>query len=267
MIGALVLLLAWEQIHPFYNFFNRSVKRKGRHDLRNLFVGLVNALLVSLVFVSLWAMGSDWSHEERFGLFHRFEMGTAFHFVLAVLLLDLWMYIWHRMNHEISFFWRFHRVHHSDPNMDVTTATRFHVGEIFFSSLFRIPLIILLGIWVGELLLYETIAFTVVQLHHSNVGLPPKLDRMVRGVIVSPFMHKIHHSRWRPETDSNYGSLFSFWDRIARTFRMRNLEDFKSLRIGLDEFDDPEYETVKNIFRLPVLKIRRDPVEDDEKKQ
>ncbi|MDX1672691.1 MAG: sterol desaturase family protein [Balneolaceae bacterium] len=267
MIALLVVLLAWEQINPFYNFFSRSVKRKGKHDLRNLFVGLVNALLVSGVFVALWAMGSDWSYEERFGLLHRFELGTVAHFIMAVLLLDLWMYIWHRMNHEIRFFWRFHRVHHSDPHMDVTTASRFHVGEIFFSSLFRIPLIILLGIWVGELLLYETIAFAVVQLHHSDVGLPPTLDRMLRGVIVSPFMHKIHHSRWRPETDSNYGSLFSFWDRIARTFRMRDLQGFKTLRIGLDEFDDPKYETVKNIFRLPLLKIQREEEEQKPEKQ
>ncbi|MDX1636765.1 MAG: sterol desaturase family protein, partial [Balneolaceae bacterium] len=219
---------------------------------------LVNALAVSLVFVALWAVTAEWSWQESFGLLHRFEMGIIAHGILAVLLLDAWMYIWHRMNHEIPFFWRFHRVHHSDPSMDVTTASRFHIGEIVFSSLLRIPIIALLGIHLGELLLYETIAFGVVQLHHADIGLPGKLDLMLRTVIVSPLMHKVHHSRWQPETDSNYGSLFSFWDRLARSFRMRDEEGFKTLRIGLDEFDDPKYETVKNIFKLPFLDIRRE---------
>lgn len=267
VISLLIILVLWEQASPFYDFFRRSLRQKGKHDFRNLLVGVVNGVVISVLFVALWAIAAEWSAQESFGLLHRLDIGIVGHAAAAILLLDAWMYIWHRLNHEIPFLWRFHRVHHSDPTMDVTTASRFHVGEIIISSLLRIPLIFLLGIHLEELLLYETIAFAVVQLHHADIGLPNTLDRMLRTVIVSPLMHKIHHSRWQPETDSNYGSLFSFWDRLARSFRMRDVEGFKSLRIGLDQFDDPQYETVKNIFKLPFLDLRREPKQEKGKDQ
>jgi len=251
----LILLMVWEQVNPFYLFFS-SKKEKGIHFFKNLLLGSVNAVIISVIFVSLWAWAAQWSFQQEAGVLHNLPLGTISHAILAIVIFDLWMYIWHRINHVIPFLWRFHRVHHSDPSMDVTTASRFHVGEIILSSLIRIPVIILLGMHLGELLLYETIAFAVVQIHHANITLNGKMDRILRSVIISPFMHKIHHSDWQPETDSNYGSLFSFWDRIGRSFRMRSEEGFKDLNIGLKEFADERYETVKNLFKLPFFSIK-----------
>jgi sterol desaturase/sphingolipid hydroxylase (fatty acid hydroxylase superfamily) len=134
--------------------------------------------------------------------------------------------------------------------MDVSTAGRFHVGEIVFSSLLRIPLILLLGVYAWELLLYETVMFAVVQFHHANIGVPPVLDRALRTVIVTPAMHKVHHSRLQVETDSNYSALFSFWDRLARSFKLR--PDPRTIDFGLDEFDEPRHETLPGLLRMPL---------------
>lgn len=260
LLAGLILLFAWESIQPFYGYFRGAIKKRGKHAFRNLTLGALNSVLVAGIFVGLWFAASVWADEYRFGVMHWLQDGFGLlvwiHAVGAILLFDAWSYLWHRINHEIPFFWRFHRVHHSDPNMDVTTANRFHIGEIFFSSLFRIPLIALLGIYLWELVLYETLMFAVVQFHHTNIDIPEKVDRILRTVIVSPNMHRVHHSRWQPETDSNYSSLFSFWDRLARTFRLN--PNPKEIKLGLDEFDREDDQTVRGMLRTPMSKQKRD---------
>lgn len=250
----------WESVLPFYAFFSGSFKVRSFHALRNLFIGVTNGLLVSLFFIGLWLAASIWAEENRFGLMHWLEDTLSIpnwvHVAGAVLLLDLWTYLWHRMNHKIPFFWRFHSVHHSDHSMDVTTASRFHLGEIFFSSLFRIPLIILFGVYLWELVLYEIVMFAVVQFHHANIRFPEKYDRILRFFIVTPNMHRVHHSRWQPETDSNYSSLFSFWDRIANTFRIN--PNPETISLGLDQFDKKEDQTIKGIIKTPLRKPNKD---------
>lgn len=251
VIGLIVLLMI-EQAHPFFDFFKGSIKEKGKHLLANMALGLTNALVISVFFVGTWLWASNWAYENGFGILNWIEaVGVPAwgHTLGAVLLMDLWMYLWHLMNHKIPLFWRFHRVHHADPNMDVTTASRFHTGEIIFSSALRIGVIAITGIYLWELLLYETIMFAVVQFHHADIALPEKLDKALRAIIVTPAMHKVHHSRWQPETDSNYSSLFSFWDRIGKTFRLHN--PLKTLRIGLDEFDSEEDRKIKGLFDMP----------------
>ncbi|MEX0648854.1 MAG: sterol desaturase family protein [Balneolaceae bacterium] len=259
LVVILVLLFLWESVHPFYAYFTGSFKIRGKHALNNLIIGVINGLLVSFVFIGLWLAASVWADEARFGLMHWLQDSLSLplwiHAAGAVLLLDFWTYTWHRLNHVVPFFWRFHKVHHSDNKMDVTTASRFHLGEIFFSSLFRIPLIMIFGVYLWELVLYEIIMFAVVQFHHANVGLPEKYDRMLRIVIVTPNMHRVHHSRWQPETDSNYSSLFSFWDRIARTFLLNPAPE--TIKPGLKELDHTEDQTVSGMLKTPLKKSNR----------
>ncbi|PKD44258.1 sterol desaturase family protein [Rhodohalobacter barkolensis] len=260
LAGVLILLFIWESLHPFYAYFTESFKDRGKHVFRNLVIGAINGLLVSVIFVGLWLSASVWAEGNRFGIMHWLQDATGLplwaHAAGAILLLDFWTYAWHRMNHEIPFFWRFHSVHHSDNKMDVTTASRFHLGEIFFSSIFRIPLIALFGVYLWELVLYEIVMFAVVQFHHANVGLPEKYDRILRTIIVTPNMHRVHHSRWQPETDSNYSSLFSIWDRLARTFRLNPKPE--TIKLGLEQFDSEEDQTVKGMFKTPVKNPARD---------
>jgi sterol desaturase/sphingolipid hydroxylase (fatty acid hydroxylase superfamily) len=260
VIGLIILMLV-EQAHPFFDFFKGSLREKGRHLVANMALGLTNAILISVLFVGAWLWASNWAYEHQFGILNWLGLPLWAHATGAVLLMDFWMYLWHVMNHKIPLFWRFHRVHHADANMDVTTASRFHTGEIVFSSFLRIGIIIVTGLYLWELLLYETLMFAVVQFHHANIALPEKLDKALRMIIVTPAMHKVHHSRWQPETDSNYSSLFSFWDRIGKTFRLHN--PLNTLRIGLDEFDSEEDRKVKGLFMMPFRKGNRNKNDSD----
>ena len=255
-VMVLALLLAWESLVPFHAYFAGSTGQRVRHGLRNLVLGVLNSLLTGLGFAALWWTTAQWAQAHEFGLLNWLPMPVWARVGGAFLLFDAWMYGWHRLNHWIPFFRRFHRTHHSDPKMDVTTANRFHIGEIALSSILRVPVIALLGLQLWELALYELAMFTVVQLHHANIALPMWLDRALRVVIVTPFMHKVHHSRWQPETDSNYSSLFSFWDRLFRTFRLR--DDPGKLRFGLQEFDGQENHTLTGLLATPLKQVQQE---------
>jgi sterol desaturase/sphingolipid hydroxylase (fatty acid hydroxylase superfamily) len=252
-VGLLALLLVWESWAPFFAYFSRAGGERARHALKNLALGVLNAVVTGLLFVGLWWSTAAWAERQHFGLLHWAGLPAWARFAAALLLFDAWMYCWHRLNHRIPLLWRFHRTHHSDPRMDVTTANRFHLGEILFSSILRVPVIALLGLRLWELALYEAAMFAVVQVHHANIALPAWLDRGLRALIVTPFMHKVHHSRWQPETDSNYSSLFSFWDRLFGTLRLR--EDPRTLQYGLEEFDPPKHQTLGGLLITPFRKM------------
>lgn len=254
-VVVLLLLLTWESVAPFVLQFTRAPADRARHALRNLALGGLNAVLNGFICVGLWWAVAHWTALHGFGLLRWFTLPVWAHWLGAFLLLDLWMYLWHRLNHRIPFLWRFHRVHHSDPAMDVTTASRFHLGEIAMSCVARLPVIALLGIGLLELVIYEAVMFAVVQLHHANIKLPGWLERGLRLIIVTPYMHKVHHSDWQLETDSNYSSLLSVWDRLFRTFRLR--DDPRSLHFGLKEFATPQDQTLKGLFTTPFKAVRR----------
>lgn len=251
-ISLLGALLLWETAHPFFAF--PKGRERIRHGSRNVVLGILNAALTSVVFVALWLSVSRWAEHHDIGLLHWLTLPTWTEWLIAILIFDAWTYYWHRINHRIPFLWRFHRVHHSDPHMDVTTANRFHIGEIALSSMLRVPLIILYGASIEQLALYELLMFAVVQFHHANIGISEKWDRVLRLLIVTPYMHKVHHSRWQPETDSNYSSLLSIWDRIFRSFRINKKPE--TIRIGLDEFDHPADQTIAGLLRTPITRRR-----------
>jgi sterol desaturase/sphingolipid hydroxylase (fatty acid hydroxylase superfamily) len=260
----LVLLLAWETVRPFFDSFHGRPAARGAHALRNLaFGGLTVLLLMPVGFVTAWAWAADLSAARGWGALHRLGLPAWAHAAASVVALDCWTYWWHRCNHAVPFLWRFHRAHHSDPWMDVTTATRFHVGEIAMSNVLRIPLILLLGVRVWELALYEILALAVVMFHHANVGLPGRLDRALRVLIVTPAMHKVHHSRVRAETDSNYTALLSVWDRAFGTFRSR--ADPREIRFGLDGFDGGRDQSVPGMLRAPLARSAPAGAEDRSK--
>ncbi|PAP75102.1 sterol desaturase family protein [Rubrivirga marina] len=247
-LAGLAALLLLESAHPFFELF-RARRERSRHLVRNLVLGAINSVIVAVVFAGLWVAAAVWAEARGLGLLNAVGLPPWAHALGAVLALDAWTYAWHRMNHRVPFLWRFHRVHHSDAQMDVTTASRFHTGEIVLSSLLRLPLIVALGVYAWELVLYETLMFAVVQFHHANVALPPRVEAVVNKVIVTPTMHKVHHSRWQPETDSNYSAMLSVWDRLFRSFRQRERPD--EIRLGLDACDDDAFQSVAGMLRTP----------------
>jgi sterol desaturase/sphingolipid hydroxylase (fatty acid hydroxylase superfamily) len=212
----LFTLLAWETAQPFFAHFGRAGER-ARHGALNLALGAVNVALVAFVFTGAWLVVIQWSAANRIGILNWFDLSLWPRAALAVLLLDAWTYFWHWLNHRVLLLWRFHRWHHADRAMDVTTASRFHTGEIALSSIFRLPVLLIIGCRIEELAFYELMLFAVVQFHHANIALPGGLDQLLRLFIVTPSIHKVHHSVVRAECDSNFSSLFSWWDRLFRT--------------------------------------------------
>lgn len=249
-LGWLVVLLTWETAAPFFILFG-SWRERGLHAARNIILGLLNGLVTAMLFAIAWKWVADQAAARHFGLLALIALPGWAHALLAVLLLDVWTYWWHRICHLVPVLWRFHRVHHSDAQMDVTTANRFHFGEIILSSLLRLPLLALLGIHFGELVLYETLLQVVVQWQHANIGLPLVLERALRLVVVTPGMHKVHHSRAQPETDSNFASLMPVWDAFFGSRRWRT--DPENIRLGLDGHDRAERQKLGGLLREPFL--------------
>ena len=223
------------------------------HAMRNMTLGLLNAVVAALLVAPLLAGLSLWAENNGFGLLHMVPLPPAAAMVAAILMFDGWMYLWHRANHQIGFLWRFHRVHHSDPEMDATTGIRFHTGEILISSALRLAVVPLLGITIGQLLVYEMLLLPVILFHHSNVRFSKRMDAPLRLMIVTPAIHRVHHSRLQVETDSNYSSVFSFWDRIAGTLRLRR--DGQPVNFGLDEYDREEWQCVIGLLTTPFVSI------------
>jgi len=257
----LLLLLIWEGYAPFFSFFRQRMKQRAHHALRNFLLTIMNVIMLSLLFIGLWGMAADYAADHNLGLLHQLSLPLWGKALIAVLLFDFWTYWWHRFNHVIPFLWRFHRVHHSDPKMDVTTSNRFHIGEIFMSSVLRIPLIILFGAELWHIALYEALMFPVVQFHHANISLPPQLDRLLRIFIVTPDMHKVHHSRYHKETDTNYTSMLSIWDRVFGSFRLS--KDPSTIQLGLKHFDDDNKQSVLGMLTTPAGKTPPAPESED----
>ena len=185
---------------------------------------LVNLAISALTFVAAiilvqpatrWAV--HWSADKPFGLVHLVALPRWAGFALSFLLMDLSFYYWHLANHRVPLLWRFHNVHHTDPDLDVTTAFRFHFGEIAFSSVFNVIAVSAIGISAWAFAIYQLLFQAEVLFHHSNLRLPIGLERLLSKVIVTPRMHGIHHSQIHRENNSNFGTLFTWWDRLHRT--------------------------------------------------
>jgi len=261
MMATVMLAVLWcaETIAPMY------VGRDGRvpHGLRNLAMGLINTLVVALPFAGLmWAV-TAWAQGQGLGLYAVLPGSAWLGWVVVLVLFDAWMYLWHRLNHRVPLLWRLHAVHHSDREMDASSAFRFHTGEIALSFLARLAVLPLLGMTMPQLLLYESVLLPVILFHHSNIRLPAGIDRALRLVIVTPRMHWVHHSRIRVETDSNYASVLSVWDRLFGSFRLR--QDPERIALGLDDDEGGQaWQTLGGMLSSPLTMGR--PARGDEPK-
>lgn len=230
---------------------------------------LVNGLFAALTALAVYLIVRPaaeatlaWTAQRPFGLVHLFGLPPAGEAVAAFFLMDLTFYWWHRANHRLPILWRFHNVHHFDPDLDVSTAFRFHFGEILFSTGFRVLQVGLIGISAWTYALYE-IAFQAGTLfHHSNLRLPHRVERLLVLLLVTPRMHGIHHSRVRSETNSNYSTLFSFWDRLHRSLGLNIPQG--EIEIGVPGYAKPEDNEWRQALAAP-FRSQRDywPQEDD----
>lgn len=242
---SLAIFITWETLRPFFSFGARHWFR----GVSNALVGLTNTVLGRLLFSGVYAWTFSVFPADRVGLLGLFTMPFWAEIALTILLLDLWSYWWHRFNHTILFLWRFHRAHHTDTEMGATTAYRFHPVEIIFSSVLRLPLILILGLRPEGLLLYESILTVSVTFHHANIGIGARADAAVRTFIVSPVMHKLHHSVKPGEFSSNYSSILSLWDRLFGTWT--ETDKPHEIRLGLAIYRDKWWQSYWGILLTP----------------
>lgn len=250
VVAAAVLAVLWiaEGVAPM--FLGRT--RRAAHAARHIALAAINAGVLAVVFAGATLAVSAWAAARGFGLLRLVELPAWAYWLLALVLIDLWQFLWHRLNHRVPLLWRFHAVHHSDAEIDASSGVRFHAGEIVLSGLARLAVLPAIGAAVEHVALYELFVTPIVLFHHSNIRVPRRLDRVLRLVIVTPWMHWVHHSRLQPETDSNYASGLSVWDRLFGTFRLR--DDPRTISLGLDGYDGERSRTLTGMFLSPARK-------------
>jgi len=243
----LVLLETWFQLR-------KRVQSRWKRMFINFIVSIPAFALLRLLFLPAMIILAKQNVEWHIGLMHLLPAPVWLKAILAFLLLDYTNYIWHILLHKIPFLWRFHLVHHTDLDLDITTSFRFHFGEMIGSVLFRGAAIVVIGAHPVLVLVYEIAYEAVNQFQHSNVKLPFRLEKMLNYLIVTPRMHGIHHSVIRQETDSNYSIIFSFWDRLHKTIRLNIPQN--AIVTGVPQYSKEHELTVGKLLLLPFTQIR-----------
>lgn len=235
-----------------------SLRRPVRNRFHRITVNLIFssiAAVTGLLAVRPVSMGTVlFSGNNGIGLLNIFDFPFSIEFTIGFLLMDLSFYYWHRLNHVVPLLWRFHNVHHSDPDLDVSTSFRFHFVEILYSSIFRIVQVAIIGIPIHVYLCYELVFSLATIFHHSNIRLPLRVEKLLNKIVVTPRMHGVHHSFYRDETNSNYSVIFSFWDRLHRSLILNVPQS--EIRIGVPAYNRTKDNTLSHMIRMPFFAQR-----------
>lgn len=249
-LGVFAVMAVWELLAPR----RRLSQPKAQRWFNNLGLVVFNTALLRLVF-PLAAVGMAVSAElNGWGLFNRIDASGWLALLASVVILDGAIYLQHVMFHAVPLFWRLHRVHHADLDFDVTTGSRFHPVEILLSMLIKFAVIVLLGPPVVAVVVFEVLLNASSMFNHSNVRLPAFLDALLRWVIVTPDMHRVHHSHLDHETNSNFGFNLSIWDRLFGTYRNQPEQGHEGMVIGIDTFRDAGHcVTLRGMLGMPFI--------------
>jgi sterol desaturase/sphingolipid hydroxylase (fatty acid hydroxylase superfamily) len=235
-IGVFVLMALWEIASPRRQLTISKAKRW----TSNIGLVVLNSVVIRLLFptaavgVSILAQENDW------GLFNQFELPGALEVILCVIALDFVIYLQHVMVHFVPLFWRLHRVHHADLDYDLTTGSRFHTLEIILSMLIKFATIAILGPPLVAVVIFEVLLNATAMFNHGNVYLPVKIDRVLRLFVVTPDMHRVHHSIQPAFTNSNFGFSLPWWDRLFGTYRAQPPQPHTEMQIGLPDYRHPQ---------------------------
>ena len=222
--------------------------------VRNFVFSAPALVLLRLTLIPIPLGAAWWAQRHGIGLLNWSDAPGWVAAGIGFLAMDWAYYWWHYANHVVPILWRFHNVHHTDLDLDLSTAARFHVGEIIASIPFRLLVVLLFGIRPLTLLVFEIFFETATFFHHSNWRLPLMLERLLNCVVVTPRMHGIHHSIVKRETDSNWGTIFSLWDRLHRSLRVDISQD--ELQIGVAPYRDEQELTLGRLWIMPFRKQR-----------
>lgn len=252
-IGVLLLMVLWELASPKRK---PRYSRKQRWPANLTIVALDNVLLrvvapAGLVGVALFAS------EKSLGLFHALSVNLPFWLVvvISIVLLDIAIYWQHRLFHRVPVLWRMHRVHHADPDFDVTTGLRFHPAEIVLSFIIKAAAILALGAPALAVIVFEIILNACSLFNHGNVALPKPMEKLVRKVLITQELHRIHHSVEKEETNSNYGFSVSWWDHLFKSFTPEPKAGSDKVDIGLKEYRDAKLTTkLWGVLKIPFTR-------------
>ncbi|WP_299002589.1 sterol desaturase family protein [uncultured Tenacibaculum sp.] len=252
LVGGIAFFWLLEGAVPLFNFkYN-----KWKHAWPNLFF-TATTVIINFVLAFLLLKTADWVQATDFGLINWLpEMPLWLYVLLGVLFLDFFgAYLAHLVEHKVKPLWMVHLVHHSDHKVDTTTANRHHPIESVIRFTFTLLGVFLVGTPIGVIMLYQSMSLVFTQLTHANIKMPKKLDKALSYVIVSPDMHKVHHHNLLPYTDSNYGNIFSIWDRLLGTYMELDRE---KIVYGVDTFPDEEKNSsLKELLKQPFQGYRK----------
>lgn len=248
--GLAVVLLVLEIYIPLRKRKHERWNR-WRQNITLSLVGLPAARLLLLPITFMWA---GYMAQQDFGFINWLPLPGWLQLLLSMLALDYGIYVWHRLNHVFPFLWRFHNVHHVDRDMDLSTGIRFHIGELLLSIPFRFLVISFFGVGPVAILVYEIIFEAATLFHHSNWRLPRGIERFLAFFIITPRQHGIHHSKVKEESDSNYGTVLNWWDKLHRSSRMNIPQD--KVEIGIPGYERDQDHTVLQLLKMPFEKPR-----------
>tara|TARA_R110002051_G_scaffold189613_2_gene258832 strand:- start:17648 stop:18478 length:831 start_codon:yes stop_codon:yes gene_type:complete len=251
LVGGITFFWLLEGALPLFKF---SYK-KWKHALPNLFFTLTT-IIINFALAFLLLKTSDWTVANNFGVIHWVSLPLWAYIVVGVLLMDfIGAYVAHYVEHKVKPLWMIHLVHHTDHHVDTTTANRHHPLESMIRFTFTLLAVLVVGAPIGIVMLYQSLSLISTQFTHANIKLPKKVDAAISWVLVSPDMHKIHHHYVLPYTDSNYGNIFSLWDRLFGTFRKF---DRDAIVYGVDTFpDEVENSNLKSLLKQPFHRYRK----------
>ena len=230
LVGGLLLFWIIEGAIPLVSLHYK--KNKLKHAAVNFGFTIIHLVIHTFLAIFIVTL-SDWCKDSGFGLVYWFNANILMTIIIGVLALDFSSWLVHLVMHKTPVLWRFHLIHHSDNNVDVTTGLRHHPGDSLLRGIFFMLLIFISGAPMYSVMIYQTLVVLSTAFTHANISLPKKLDYALSFILVSPNMHKVHHHWKQPYTDSNYGAVFSFWDRLLGTFKKL---DTKDIHYGLDRY-------------------------------
>jgi sterol desaturase/sphingolipid hydroxylase (fatty acid hydroxylase superfamily) len=256
LIGSTILAILFIILFLLESKFQlrKTVAGRRKRAITNFIVSIPAFTLLRILFIPAMVWLAYQNETLHFGVNYFFNLPPLLEGLIAFLVLDYGNFLWHILNHKIPLLWRFHLVHHTDVDMDITTAFRFHFGELIGSVLFRGAFTFLSGASPMVILIYEIVFEAITQFHHSNLKLPFYFERLLNKIIVTPRMHGIHHSVIKNETDSNFSVIFSFWDRLHHTFIFRKSQE--NLVIGVPSYNNEKELTIGFLLKLPFTSIR-----------
>jgi sterol desaturase/sphingolipid hydroxylase (fatty acid hydroxylase superfamily) len=228
----LAVMGIWEQVAPRRQ---RYFARADRWSV-NVALALASTVLVR-TGVPVAAVGvATWSHEAGLGLLHLLDLPALPRFVIAIVMLDCAIYWQHRVFHRLPWLWRLHRIHHADLELDVTTGIRFHPLEIVLSALIKVAIVVLMGAPAAAVVAFEVLLNATSMFNHANIRLPALADRVVRQILVTPDMHRVHHSVHEAETNSNFGFNLTWWDHLFGSYTNQPRDGHATMQLGLHAF-------------------------------